>query len=99
MNIPKEDRLRSSKTKPKRRERNDGMRSENRPVFELNAAVIHLGAREMFVAASPGGDDLHSLLLCVFKPSLPRTVSLLVSAEVLANHRHSARDLIETCRS
>jgi hypothetical protein len=34
---------------------------EGRPLLELNAAGIDLGARETFVAVSPGRDDLNSL--------------------------------------
>jgi hypothetical protein len=58
---PSEDRLQSSKRKPKRRGRNNGMGLEDRPLLELNAAGIDLGARETFVAVSPGRDDLNSL--------------------------------------
>src|SRR5260370_36245328 len=57
MDIPHEDHLQSSKTKPTRRKRNKGMCLEDRPVLEPNAAGIDGGARERFVAAPPGGDE------------------------------------------
>ena len=61
MNIPARTVCSLGKRKPKRRGRNNGMGLEGRPLLELNAAGIDLGARETFVAVSPGRDDLNSL--------------------------------------
>jgi transposase len=82
MNIPQEDRLQSSKTKPKRRRRNKGMCLEDRPVLEPNAAGIDVGAREMFVAVPPGRDEHPVQVFATFTEDLERLADWLVQCGV-----------------
>ena len=78
MNIPQEDHLQSSKTKPKRRKRNKGMCLEDRPVLEPNAAGIDVGAREMFVAVPPGRDEHPVQVFATFTEDLERLADWLL---------------------
>src|SRR5258706_15343237 len=72
MDIPQEDQLQSSKTKPKGRRRNKGMCLEDRPVLEPNAAGIDVGAREMFVAVPPGRDKNPVRVFATYTEDLDR---------------------------
>ena len=82
MNIPQEDHLQSSKTKPKRRKRNKGMCLEDRPVLEPNAAGIDVGAREMFVAVPPGRDEHPVQVFATFTEDLERLADWLLQCRV-----------------
>src|SRR5260370_28399692 len=78
MDIPHEDHLQSSKTKPTRRKRNKGMCLEDRPVLEPNAAGIDVGAREMFVAVPPGRDEHPVRVFATFTEDLERLADWLL---------------------
>jgi transposase len=82
MDIPQEDHLQSSKTKPKRRRRNKGMCLEDRPVLEPNAAGIDVGAREMFVAVPPGRDEHPVQVFATFTEDLERLADWLLQCGV-----------------
>ena len=82
MDIPQEDQLPSSKTKPKHRGRNKGMCLEDRPVLEPNAAGIDAGAREMFVAVPPGRDEHPVQVFATFTEDLERLADWLLQCEV-----------------
>jgi transposase len=82
MDIPQEDELRSSKTKPKGRRRNKGMCLEDRPVLEPNAAGIDVGAREMFVAVPPGRDKNPVRVFATFTEDLERLADWLLQCGV-----------------
>lgn len=82
MDIPQEEHLQSSKTKPKRRKRNKGMCLEDRPVLEPNAAGIDVGAREMFVAVPPGRDEHPVQVFATFTEDLERLADWLLQCGV-----------------
>jgi transposase len=82
MDIPQEEHLQSSKTKPKRRKRNKGMCLEDRPVLEPNAAGIDVGAREMFVAVPPGRDEHPVQVFATFTEDLERLAGWLLQCGV-----------------
>jgi transposase len=82
MDIPQEDHLQSSKTKPKRRRRNKGMCLEDRPVLEPNAAGIDVGAREMFVAVPPGRDEHPVQVFATFTEDLERLADWILQCGV-----------------
>src|SRR5882762_2392678 len=82
MDIPHEDHLQSSKTKPTRRKRNKGMCLEDRPVLEPNAAGIDVGAREMFVAVPPGADEHPVRVFTTFTEDLHRLADWLAQCGV-----------------
>ena len=82
MDIPHEDHLQSSKTKPTRRKRNKGMCLEDRPVLEPNAAGIDVGAREMFVAVPPGRDEHPVRVFATFTEDLERLADWLLQCGV-----------------
>jgi len=82
MDIPQEEHLQSSKTKPKRRKRNKGMCLEDRPVLEPNAAGIDVGAREMFVAVPPGRDEHPVQVFATFTEDLERLAGWLLQCRV-----------------
>src|SRR6266436_8735095 len=82
MDIPHEDHLQSSKTKPTRRKRNKGMCLEDRPVLEPNAAGIDVGAREMFVAVPPGRDEHPVQVFATFTEDLERLADWLLQCGV-----------------
>ena len=82
MDIPHEDHLQSSKTKPTRRKRNKGMCLEDRPVLESNAAGIDVGAREMFVAVPPGRDEHPVRVFATFTEDLERLADWLLQCGV-----------------
>lgn len=66
--------------KPKRRRRNKGMCLQDRPVLQLNAAGIDVGAREMFVAVPPGRDENPVRVFATFTEDLERLTDWLSSA-------------------
>ncbi len=82
MEIPHEDHLQSSKTKPTRRRRNKGMCLQDRPVLEPNAAGIDVGAREMFVAVPPGRDEHPVQVFATFTEDLERLADWLLHCGV-----------------
>jgi transposase len=82
MEIPHEDHLQSSKTKPTRRRRNKGMCLQDRPVLEPNAAGIDVGAREMFVAVPPGRDEHPVQVFATFTEDLERLADWLLQCGV-----------------
>ncbi len=82
MDIPHEDHLQSSKTKPTWRKRNKGMCLEDRPVLEPNAAGIDVGAREMFVAVPPGRDEHPVRVFATFTEDLERLADWLLQCGV-----------------
>ena len=82
MDIPHEDHLQSSKTKPTRRKGNKGMCLEDRPVLEPNAAGIDVGAREMFVAVPPGRDEHPVRVFATFTEDLERLADWLLQCGV-----------------
>lgn len=82
MDIPQEEHLQSSKTKPKCRRRNKGMCLQDRPVLEPNAAGIDVGAREMFVAVPPGRDEHPVQVFATFTEDLERLADWLVQCGV-----------------
>jgi len=82
MDIPQEEHLQSSMTKPKRRKRNKGMCLEDRPVLEPNAAGIDVGAREMFVAVPPGRDEHPVQVFATFTEDLERLADWLLQCGV-----------------
>ena len=82
MDIPHEDHLQSSKTKPTRRRRNKGMCLQDRPVLEPNAAGIDVGAREMFVAVPPGRDEHPVQVFATFTEDLERLADWLLQCGV-----------------
>jgi transposase len=82
MDIPQEEHLQSSKTKPKRRKRNKGMCLEDRPVLEPNAAGIDVGAREMFVAVPPGRNEHPVQVFATFTEDLERLADWLLQCGV-----------------
>jgi transposase len=82
MDIPQEEHLQSSKTKPKCRRRNKGMCLQDRPVLEPNAAGIDVGAREMFVAVPPGRDEHPVQVFATFTEDLERLADWLLQCGV-----------------
>jgi transposase len=82
MDIPQEEHLQSSKTKPKCQRRNKGMCLQDRPVLEPNAAGIDVGAREMFVAVPPGRDEHPVRVFATFTEDLERLADWLLQCGV-----------------
>ena len=74
MKKPQSGGVQPGEAKSKRRRRNKGMCLEDRPVLELNAAGIDVGAREMFVAVPPGLDENPVRVFATFTEDLERLV-------------------------
>ena len=64
------------------KKRRKGMRIEDRPILEKNAAGIDVGAREMFVAVPPDRDEHPVQIFDTFTEDLQRLADWLVSCGV-----------------
>ena len=65
-----------------KKKRRKGMRIEDRPILEKNAAGIDVGAREMFVAVPPDRDEHPVQIFDTFTEDLQRLADWLVSCGV-----------------
>ena len=65
-----------------KKKRRKGMRIEDRPILEKNAAGIDVGARDMFVAVPPDRDEHPVQIFDTFTEDLQRLADWLVSCGV-----------------
>src|SRR5713101_2443741 len=68
--------------KGKRGRKRKGMCLEDRPILEVNAAGIHIGAREIFVAVPPDRDEHPVRVFSTFTEDLEKMAQWLVSCGV-----------------